>query len=321
MLIISWNVKTNNAGNFGDRYNPMCQAIYDQYGEQINSGAPWVLAVLENKSGGTDIGNNLCARLGGQWSFAPSLGGGAHTTENVILIGGNCAVTAHGANTDWKNIFNTRLQTSHASAIAQVHDKFANGARSMRASTQMKSIATVENDNPWVADNCRNPYLIEIAASTGTFRLGFVHSPGPQEKVSYHDDSYASLYFESILTALKDRSLNCLIGDFNIYGSEPVDPTKYGLYPVGKNMGGTTFDGEGGVGNSRLDRAYVASGHALHSPTALLNGSNVVSDHLGLGVSLQTLKTAQDSSGIQFNNAPNSPSSSSASSDDAMDIS
>jgi hypothetical protein len=280
MQIICWNIKTNNARNI--RTSLICDAVRST----TRLGEPWVVAILENKSGGEAIGQALCTELGGDWSRSCDAGGGAHTSESVVLVGGNCVFFGAEAHTGWQDLFNGEHGLGFFSHVSHAEDRTTQ--RRVRPTTAQKTVQTAWNKLPWEADKCRNPILLSVAAADQVYRVGFVHSPGPQESAGFFGDrTYAESYFACILESLDTLGLDVLMGDFNMYGSEPPRIDSGDLHDIGVDTGGTTFKRvSAAVGDSRLDRVFARSEYATHSQVGLVNGGIAASDHVGLGVRL-----------------------------------
>ncbi len=321
MKVICWNIQKNNATNI--RADLICEALKTT----LKPGEPWLLAILENKSGGDSVGQTLCTGLNGSWFHTAPAGGGTHTQENVVLVGGNCDYRGHASDTSWQAMFGGAFNLQYFSHVSAVEAQ-AQNSRS-RATTHQATVATARRETPWEPSNCRNPVLVEINDGSRNYRFGFVHSPGPQEGVSYSDYTYAQSYFSCIMESLQHQGLDGLMGDFNIYGSEPARVDGGALQDVSFDLGGTTFKkATASVGNSRLDRAYLTSRYALHSQLGLVNGTIDASDHVGVWVDLATCgdclhalseAAEQASDGWQHLMAPVSAASSSTS--NAMDLS
>lgn len=281
MKVICWNIQRNNASNI------RADLISNAISQCVASHEPWLLAILENKSGGDSVGQSLCTALQGSWHTTVPAGGGAHTSENVVLVGGSCGLRNTAIDTGWQAMFGGKFNLQYFSHVA--HAEAMAQQSITRASTHQASIATARREPPWDPSNCRNPVLVQVNDGVRDYSFGFVHSPGPQEGVSYSDYSYAQTYFSCIMESLQHHGLDGLMGDFNLYGSEPARLDGGALRDVSFDLGGTTFKkATGSVGDSRLDRAYLTSHYALHSQLNLLNGGIEASDHVGICVDLAT---------------------------------
>lgn len=279
MQIISWNIRKNNADNIP------AERISGAVKEAIDLKKPWVLAILENTSGGDGVGGTLCGQLQGSWSRTVPAGGGTHTKENVVLVGGGCILKGHGVDTSWQAMFGGVHNLQYFSHVAQVEHRTSQSRT--RPTTNARTVETARNEAPWDPSKCRNPVLIEVNDGSRDYKFGFVHSPGPQEGVSYSNQKYAQTYFTCIMESLQHRNLDGLLGDFNIYGSEPGRLDDGKLQDVSLDLGGTTFKkATDSVGDSRLDRAYLTSRFALHSKIGLVNGGKEASDHVGVSAEL-----------------------------------
>lgn len=283
MKVICWNIRKNNAKNI--QTNLIVNAV--QKALDKHPDMPWLLVILENTSGGETIGDQLQTALKGHWHMTCAAGGGAHTRENVLLVGGNCVCTNAQSHVGWQQAFDGSHLLLHTSHIMQVQNHGQTQSRQLRSGTTQGTVNTARRENPWNATNCRNPVVVDISAQHRSYRFGFVHSPGPQEGVSYSDLSYAEAYFSCIVRSLQTLGLDGLIGDFNMYGSEPVDPGTYGMTNVTSALGGTTFKrATNSIGNSKLDRAYLTSRFANHSLVELVDGGADTSDHAGIGITI-----------------------------------
>jgi endonuclease/exonuclease/phosphatase family metal-dependent hydrolase len=277
MYVICWNIRTNNDKNIPDKL------VSEAIKRSIDTTKPWVLAILENKSGGDAVGEVLRQRLSGTWSYTVPAGGGAHTSENVVLVGGGCMLKNCGIDTSWQEKFGGAFNMGYMSHVASAQEKQQTHGGSMRASTLQAGVDTARRDAPWDPSNCRNPVWIEVNDGTQNYRFGFVHSPGPREGVRWDDTKYAQAYFTCIMQSLQEYKLDGLMGDFNVYGSEPPRHDDGGLQDVSFDLGGTTFKkATNTVGDSRLDRAYLTARYALHSTASLVNGGSDASDHVGI---------------------------------------
>jgi hypothetical protein len=117
MQIISWNIRKNNADNIP------AERISGAVKEAIDLKKPWVLAILENTSGGDGVGGTLCGQLQGSWSRTVPAGGGTHTKENVVLVGGGCILKDHGVDTSWQAMFGGVHNLQYFSHVAQVEHR------------------------------------------------------------------------------------------------------------------------------------------------------------------------------------------------------
>lgn len=282
MQVICWNIRKNNAKNI------QVELIAAAVAKSADPRAPWLLAILENTKDGDTVGERLRTALGGQWHHVIAAGGGAHTRENVVLIGGGgCAFKIAVADTSWQAMFGGRYNLDYFSNV--VHAESHASQSSTRASTTTARVTSARKERPWDPGNCRNPILVKVGANGRDYSFGFVHSPGPAEGVTYSAATYAETYFSCIMESLQSLGLDGLLGDFNMYGSEPRPDGGGTLTDVSINLGGTTFKkATDTVGDSRLDRAYLSSRFALHSAVSLVNGSSLASDHVGVYIRLQT---------------------------------
>jgi hypothetical protein len=274
MQIICWNIRKNNAKNIKP------EAIKEAVMKKINTGAPWLFSVLENAKDGDTVGDALKTALGGTWFKVIDAGGGTHTKENVVLIGGGgCVEKKSTADTTWQKTFDANNALLFMGSVAKQEVKTLESR--LRDTTVQNSI-----EESWDASNCRNPIVVEVTTPNTSHKFGFVHSPGPQEGTTY-TGKYAKTYFETIKRSLKDQNLDGLMGDFNIYGSANIDD-KDGLNtPDMKLEGGTTYKpATGKLGDSRLDRVFLADRYCCHSTLGLIDGGSKVSDHAGVFVKL-----------------------------------
>ena len=287
MQIICWNIQTNNAKNIQPA------KIADAVNQKIDKGEPWLLAILENKSDAKDVASQIRAApaLNGEWVEVVDAGGESHTKEYVLLIGGGgCICKSAKTDEGWKKLFDKTISDNHNQMIGKQKEKYDDG-RKFRQSTIEKGEASVLNVIPWESSKCRNPVVVEVGTGVTTHKFGFVHSPGPREK-QVAAGPYAHIYFESVFKSLDVEGLDGLMGDFNIYGSEPIDFKDYSLGPPDQKTKGTTFKKSlDTLGDSRLDRVYLKSQYACHSKLALVESTKDVSDHAGLRVELIDCKT------------------------------
>ena len=289
MHVICWNVRTNNEEKIRERCDAMGRTLETAHQRPLNQGLgnlPWMMAILENKSGGNEAGIMLRQRMQGSWHHAAALGGGSHTRENIVLLGGNCSLISAQQFNGWQEGFRQHIQQAKLSAQSAVQQREIHSK--LRTTTQNKSVDRFDEEDVWSPANCRNPLLVEVRSNADqrVYRFAFVHAPGPQEGATYTEE-YAKIYFREVMGSLASAGLDCLMGDFNVYGSDPhaVDS----LRRFGDTSAGTTYNGAGTQGTSVLDRAYVARQYESHSLFGLYDGGPDISDHLGVGVTLNTL--------------------------------
>jgi hypothetical protein len=293
MKVICWNIRQNTGKNIQP------ELIRSSLAKVVEPGEPWILAVLENKGDGIAVEDALKGAL--QTLVKPgtvpatkivSAGGGRHTSENVVLIAGNCDIANAQAYHGWKDSFRKKTQSEH-DEYSSAKLESPHMAR-FRSSTQDVAQASLKRATPWDADKCRSPVIVDCMADGQTYKFGFVHSPGPRESPAYSqgDESYAKIYFTEIMEGLKEQDLSCLMGDFNLYGSEPKGSLGK-MVEITKDLGGTTFARIAAtLGDSRLDRGYASPRFCNNSSAELVDGSPAVSDHAGVCITLREERAA-----------------------------
>lgn len=226
MQVVCWNinVRKNNPDDFP--YKEVCDALKPL----IDVTEAWLLVVLENKSRGSALADELAMRLkatlGGQLNVGCAshlAGGGPHTTENMLFVGAGCEVAAR-CHHKWRAPFEEILDEAKKEYRRGALDLRERYRIKSRASTRIKTHKSIDEIRLWKASNCRDPIVASIDDSAGeNWEIAFVHAPGPQESPAALRLIYSELYFQTIMASMSEHeiSLDGVFGDFNLYGRVP----------------------------------------------------------------------------------------------------
>lgn len=286
--LICWNMQKINKGNAEAKASLMLSAIEKAKGFDINK--PWALAILECKGDGKTVGEAIRFKLKGAASCSIDAEGGAHTKEHVVLIwGGGCKPSGGVAHTDWQTHFDTKLSTTKTSFdLAQSLNRHSPRDAVVASSSASKNQAL---DDVWSAENCRNPVLVQFTAGADSIKVAFVHSPGPSAKHALGKNAeYAKTFFSSISRSLAEAGIDIVMGDFNIYSEEDLEPDPaWDLTLLENSLAGpgTTYKSSGERSSSQLDRVFMSSEFVFGSNVSLLDGKIEASDHLGVFVDVR----------------------------------
>lgn len=303
LQVYCWNIQTNSEKSIQKGKATIAQAMRRPPGSLDDHGfdptSPWVLAILENKGGGAEVGQMLCTELGGEWSQVVELGGSSFTRENIVLIGGGGChlVDDPAAFTGWQTSFRTWQTDAHTASMEKAANAMASRRIPLRQATERYGdrVVIAERQTPKLAEDCRNPAIVTVRVpGVQDFKLGFLHAPGPGEKshpgVNEPDrkwtETLAGLYAETVMATLNDENLDALLGDFNLYGTGPEMPH---MTWFSKDLGPTTCkkdSGEDVKDGGKFDRVYAKPGMCLGKPRKVANFGPGLTDHIGVGVVL-----------------------------------
>lgn len=307
LQVYCWNIQTNSKKTMVDQghaqqiANAFRDSQRNTHGFKVDS--PWVLAILENKSGGDEVGHALQTKLGGKWFRVVDLGGSNHARENIVLIGGGgCEVHDEPkAFTGWQGSFGAVQNGAKDANVIAAHNAPQNSPYSLRETSFAKRLATAQNQEIKLPEDCRNPAIVKVRAGNEFFKLGFLHAPGPSQKC--HPDvripdtrqpkPLAMLYAETVMAAINHENLDALLGDFNLYepGPKPQRMTR-----IGEGQEPTTCykdTGEGVNEGGSLDRAFAKQESCAEKDITerpilrrVENFGGGLTDHIGVGVLL-----------------------------------
>lgn len=305
LQVYCWNIQKNSKESIEAGKAQIAQAIkrgpqsLDCHG--FDPQAPWVLAILENKRDGEEVGETLRAALQGQWSKAVDVGGSSYTHESIVLVGGGCALVGEPTQfTGWQEKFNLLQNTAYECAKRQAVQHMTKRADLSRAAATASGYgdrqAIVEAQKPKLATTCRNPAIVSVRVPGGQdFKLGFLHAPGPGEK-SQHGlkepdspwtEKLAGLYAEAVMSALNDEGLHAVLGDYNL---RETGPTIAHMTWFSKDLGPTTCykdSGDGVPEGGRYDRVYAKPEMCLEDKARkVANFGPNLTDHIAVGVVL-----------------------------------
>jgi hypothetical protein len=281
--LVCWNMEKINDLNCAGKLEKMLASVKDK----VDMDKPWVVAVLECKGKGENVATKLKSGLSGTASVASVVidaNGGPHTREKVVLVyGGGCALTEHGAHDAWKTDFNLKMESEKNRFLeSQSNVRFPRTSKE----ASLNHTAGQAIDSAWSADNCRDPVVAGFHAGSEKLKVAFVHSPGPSAKATMHDKTpFAHTYFACISKALANAGTDVVMGDFNIYSSDDIEKNSdWDLKHVEDAMAktGTTYKSCGAVSSSQLDRVFMHSKYVFGSKVKLMEASIDSSDHLGL---------------------------------------
>lgn len=310
LQVYCWNIQTNNGDLAKSRKTQIKQALFGRNTaahNRIKRDTPWVLAILENKRDGADVGRILKDELNGSWFRVVDVGGNAHTHENIVIIGGNCEPKGEARAFDgWKQSFDQFLGDAHEGTLEMAWEGDQKRVHLMRQTKKESGYSSQEqiakNRPTKSSDTCRNPALIKVnVPGVGDFELGFLHAPGPGPESTWslkyaadkHLQKLAGVYAASVMATLRDEGLHALLGDFNLYDEGPAMAH---MSWYSKGLGPTTCDKGSGKEverGGRFDRVY-ARPEMCAEPEArkIGNFGGGLTDHCGVGVALRKPSSA-----------------------------
>ena len=268
MNILCWNIQKNSDKTISDA---VALALSTEIsGFTSNSFA---LFILENKSGPDVVGNRIKDAIGknAQASYF-QMGGNTHRAENVICIHSNDVRVARSELfTKWKPVFEgilsdetNRISNNHTAQASEARDRYA--IRQPRPELEFKSLS---------ADDLRSPVIYVLKTATEEHKVAVVHSPGPGAKTEVMAQPEAKLYFDAVMSTLRNEVIDVVVGDFNIYSinSEPDGFTQQNSGPTP-----TTY------GTGKLDRVFVKGAPKCHAYVFGPDTKPEYTDHRGIGL-------------------------------------
>lgn len=310
LQVYCWNIQTNNGALIEQRKAQIKKALFDvppAYRNKIQVHTPWVLAILENKRDGEQVGHVLKTELGGEWFEVVDVGGTTRTRENIVIVGSGCMLKGEARAFDgWRVSYDEILGDAYrctmdgARALDQARERLSR--RSKTNSGYGSALETITKNPPKPPEFCRNPALITVnVPGVGDFKLGFLHAPGPGVESMHslgsadekHLRSLAGVYAKSVMATLPDEGLHALLGDFNLYDEGPSMPH---MSWFSKHLGPTTCYKDTGTGvpnGGRFDRVYARPEMCAESEARKIeNFGDGLTDHCAVGVALRAPSSA-----------------------------
>lgn len=277
--LISWNIQKLNLDKASEFGKNIADAIKDAGGDSF------VAILYENKNNPKEVGNLIRNYLPNSYFMHVFSGGGKYTHENVLVFykgvnwsGGNaidCSQAFDKLFDDETNELKSRSRPPNLRASQYSLDDVSPYSTSTQTSFQLRR--TIQ-PKEWY----RSPVLLVFKAKGIQYRVAVVHAPGP--------DNMNSKIFEVYLQGVENAGANIFIGDFNMKSS-PKNIGSWQEIPFLADAGGTgttTIKSGTQAGNHSWDRMFVSSNANIHitNPTKIAAESRVITDHLGLVVTL-----------------------------------